>query len=439
MPEGIIMPANISAEALTEAGQVKLSETVVTYSSTDYPDGEIWFVIVPNDPDLAPFWREVELNQELEENGITWRFDPSDKLWDDESMDYDDDGVPNAVEQLIGKDPAKKDILGISLTVSTEWALSDEDKRNLVYSIRKASDFVYDYTDGYAMITSVQIWDDKRHWEDADIQIYDGSCIVGVSNTGICPYTQPIGGYWTGGNITMPKSFRSPLKNADKLLHDPLVQSCIDFNLGNLNLPGAVACVYASLDEINLGSPEYGRALAHELGHYVFWLGDEYMDWHRRIYYLPDKWGMLWTVLFGGLGYSQTTAGWFYDNRVPPHSIMDMTYEYSELSWPADYDRFKAKLNETFKGEWEEHLTDQWGNVTKNPKTDYSIWHCSAWEALFRFLSGYDRPGWVKGPNMNLCMDLNLDGICDRELSQYYIPKTGPYTGVGYFMEVIWG
>ena len=169
---------------------------------------------------------------------------------------------------------------------------------------------------------------------------------------------------------------------------------------------------YRNLDSVNFGSADYGRAIAHELGHYVFWLGDEYMDWHQRIYYLPDWLGRLWTAVFGGLGYSQTTAGWFYNNRVPPHSIMDMTYEYSELSWPADYERFKAKLIQKFgENNWEEHMTYQWNK-----------WQMCGRDTLRKLLNG------------------QIVSSRHFPIKNYIPPKpyTGPYTGVGYYLEVVW-
>jgi len=236
----------------------------------------------------------------------------------------------------------------------------------------------------------------------------------------------------------MPKSFKSPLKDADKLFHDPIVQACI------LASGDKLGCYYRALDSVNLGSADYVRALAHELGHYVFWLGDEYMDWHQRIYYVPDSFftGIVPTYMLGGIAYSHTTAGWFYDNRVPPHSIMDMTYEYSELSWPADYERFKSLLQEKFNESWKEHLTAQWGNITKDPQTDYSVWHCSAWEAIYSFLTDHDTPIWIvnkfnnpKTPPRRQRIVISVSLTIDK----WFKPKTGPYTGVGYFMEVTWG
>jgi len=195
----------------------------------------------------------------------------------------------------------------------------------------------------------------------------------------------------------------------------------------------------------SIGDVSWGKTLAHELGHYVFWLGDEYMDWHERIYYVPDSIfeGVVPTYLLGGIAYSRTTAGWFYNNRVPPHSIMDMTYEYSELSWPADYERFKAKLTKKFHEEWEEHMTYQWFGTIKtivinNTEVDIS-WQRSSWEAVFSVLTGYNVPHKILDSKRHICIDLDFDGSCDTNFDRKYIPKTGPYTGVGYFMEVVWG
>ncbi|NJF25504.1 hypothetical protein [Thermococcus sp. Bubb.Bath] len=449
--EGGLMPVNVSAEALTEAGQVKLSKTVVTYSSSDYPDGEIWFVIVPNDPDLIPFWREVELNKELKEKGISWRFDPSDKLWDDESMDYDGDGVPNAVEQLIGKDPAKKDILGISLKVSTEWPLSDEDKKNLLYGIRKASDFVYDYTDGYAMITSVQIWDDKRHWKDADVRVNSSSANFYDWGSDNWPQTTTVGGYWIRRDagipdkfkakvsIEMPREFASPLRNMDHL--GEYIQECI-LSCPIYQLEACVLSKFAT-DKVKIGSADYGRAIAHELGHYVFILGDEYIDWKGRKYYVYDLFDIHdmsnpLEMIF------KSDAWWFYTNNVPPHSIMNNAHRYSEVSWVTDYERFESMLKKRFREGWMDHLTDQWGDPYNYKEYSNSVRHEAAWNTLYKVLTLWEGIIWVEDPDRKgIAVGFNKKISNNIEIKikdvDSYIPKTGPYTGVGYFMEVIWG
>ena len=193
-------------------------------------------------------------------------------------------------------------------------------------------------------------------------------------------------------------------------------------------------CYYLNLDSVDFGSTDYGRAIAHELGHYVFILGDEYMDWHGKIYYNPKDYGILDSL-------------WFYKNTVPPRSIMNNAHKYSELSWPADYERFNSELRSKFGDKWKEHLTDQWGNYTKE---EYStlIRKESGWTTLYKVLTMWKGSFWIPSPTNpkvlyrvdNQIIRNNLQiSISSSSEVQTYIPRTGPYTGVGYFMEVIWG
>ncbi|ASJ02757.1 hypothetical protein A3L09_05570 [Thermococcus profundus] len=390
--------------------KTKIKGQVVTYSSDGAPDGEIWFVVTVlgsgGEGDGIPYWREVELNEELEAAGLPWRFDPTDGYYlNDDSLrdesndndsygDYDGDGVPNIVELMIGKDPAKRDILGISLKVSTEWPLSEGDKKNLIYSIRKASDFVYDYTDGYAMITSVQIWDNKRHWNDADVRVHE---------TGVLPQTEgeflyqgwpraDPGGYWRGGHIMMSKKFER---------YTP---------------PTGTA---------SIGDVRWGRTLAHELGHYVFWLGDEYMDWRGNSYY--------WNYI------TCDDFACYFDRDVyyaAPDSVMKHEWSWSELSTPKDYEEFHQFLTDKY-GDWKPYTTYQWAG-DMDPQTQQIIeqWTRSAWETLYTILTGSNEPPWLS--KLDYMKERPLLNI-NLRIDENFTPKTGPYTGVGYFMEVTWG
>ncbi|EEB73681.2 conserved hypothetical protein [Thermococcus sp. AM4] len=417
---------------------------VITYSSE--LDGELWFVVTTNDRDFIPFYREIELNNELLGMGLSPAFNPKFDTQLDRDGDYDGDGVPNAVEVLIGKDPAKRDILGIELTVSVEWKMSDEDKEKLVYSIRKASDFIYDYTDGYAMIARVTIWDDKKNWDKADIQIHNGSCIVGVWNKKICPQTFSVGGYWIHRDmgipekfrlnvaIEMPREFASLLRNMEHL-KEYITECTLRYGL----TPEYIEpCVLSKLgrDKVKIGSVDYGKALAHELGHYVFILGDEYMDWKGRNYYTYDLFDPNKLIF-------RSDAWWFYTNNVPPYSVMNNAHRYSELSWPADYERFENKLKERFKN-WEEHMTDQWGNTSNYREYSNSVRHEPGWNTLYKVLTLWNGTIWVEDPDKKgtwVGFGERIANNIKVEIKDIdnYIPKTGPYTGVGYFMEVTWG
>jgi len=107
-------------------------------------------------------------------------------------------------------------------------------------------------------------------------------------------------------------------------------------------------------------------------------------------------------------------------NDVP---LMNNAYRYSELSWPADYERFENKLKERFKN-WEEHMTDQWGK-----------WKECSRETLSHLLDG-NLQFTFQMDNSTVTIRPNKAGI---EFLLLDSPYTGPYTGVGYFMEVVWG
>jgi hypothetical protein len=205
----------------------------------------------------------------------------------------------------------RRDILGIKLKISTEWSLSCEDKINLVYSIRKASDFVYDYTDGYAMITSVHVWDGKRHWEDADVRVH---------NTNIFPQTLEewfypgwpkalISGYWVKrySNATIAQK-----------------------NSVHIMMPKSFGYLWKSY---SIGDTQWGRTLGHEMGHYVFWLGDEYKDKSGKDY---TDYTICYPVANTIICYPDENL-----TKKVPASVMNNENKFSELSTFKEYEEFR--------------------------------------------------------------------------------------------------
>ncbi|ASJ02751.1 hypothetical protein A3L09_05535 [Thermococcus profundus] len=188
----------------------------------------------------------------------------------------------------------------------------------------------------------------------------------------------------------------------------------------------------------SIGDVRWGRTLAHELGHYVFWLGDEYEDWNQRSYYWHEPYFDVYqyAALINPLAAILVAPHPVYD--AAPPSVMKHEWSWSELSTPKDYEEFHQYLTNEY-GDWKPYTTNQWGDPSVDiydEKNDKQIWHCSAWETLYTILTGSNEPPWLskldymKGRpllNINLRIDEN------------FTPKTGPYTGVGYFMEVIWG
>lgn len=132
----------------------------------------------------------------------------------------------------------------INLVVSIEWPAQAEYVNSLVQSIRHASNYLYDVTNGQACLGKVAIYDNKARWEDADIHIYASNLMT--------PRTKNTGSRTFEGRIALPPKW-----------------------YGNPSLGPNGIVVEHPLDPNT--SVNY-RTLIHELGHYVFGFFDEYID-----------------------------------------------------------------------------------------------------------------------------------------------------------------
>jgi len=367
------------------------------------------------------FYKELELNKELETN----RFSPTS---DDTYYDYDGDGVPNSVELFIGKNPAKPDVLGIKLTVAVGWDADEDYLKKLIKGFQRASQVVYDYTDGYAMITEISIKNNvtpgSKNWSKYMIRIRPESNTILLTHHGFW--------YW--------KWVRNLSEKEDGYIE-------LFKKFGNET------------------PDQYYRGIAHELGHFVFGVGDEYsapFSWDH------DKNGTLEGFCYWDLAsvlqneYNISGFEWM-------HTVMGRNWKGEELSTKGhpdlknDYDWFYKELVE-----YDEKVR----NVTNNTyglidvikmhsgpnlkslqklmpthwQTTYLIdWTSrnmtSGWEVVFALLSAGHTLGheWVYNIDAKLYLDLNFDGVADYELPEGYVPSVGPYTGVGYYLRVDWG
>ncbi|AFL95317.1 hypothetical protein CL1_1114 [Thermococcus cleftensis] len=401
--ESLSTEAVSSSETTTEASSLAF-DVVATSEDVDEDDAEIWFLIKTNDADGIPFYRELELNRELNKQGIAERFDPSDGFGiDDPDLyrglierdaygDYDGDGVPNSVELFIGKDPALRDVLGVHLNISIEWNASEDEIKAFIKSFQKASQVIYDYTDGYAIISGLTIYTSKRAWDSADIQV-SNDIVLNTSHK-YWPNTNAGGGYWlkhyvgeTSPVIKVPRKY------------DPSGQN----------------------NESNLVGPTdktYWRMLGHELGHYLFMLGDEYMTWQ-------------------GIHYSNVQSELNIELEKIPKTIMYDGNKYSEISYYNSYLEFNNELKTKIGIGWENYTTWQW----------YRWMGHSSWTSLVILLKypemglNYTRD-WehdifekVIIPNLQrLPLHISI-GNLTIETIKTYTPFTGPYTGVGYYLR----
>jgi parallel beta-helix repeat protein len=135
--------------------------------------------------------------------------------------------------------------LAFNLVVSIEWAASDDYVDGLQLAFINANNFLYDVTNGQALLGKVAIYDDKRHWEEADIQIH-------ASNT-----------QW-------PEASQASIRDDIGHLHMPPKHFGGD---RDDNVRG----MYQE-EPLNPNTPGTFKTIVHELGHYAFGFLDEYQN-----------------------------------------------------------------------------------------------------------------------------------------------------------------
>ena len=172
-----------------------------------------------------------------------------------------------------------------NLDVSLEWDAWQDAAYNsqLEFNLKRASDVLYDITNGQAALGQVNVYYNRQRWNSANLRLYATNQL------------RPHAGQ--GGLVTHPVT-------------DPLATSVVYWP-GQVSL-GATWNRYGNAGA-TLGD-DWPRTLAHELGHYLLYLGDNY------------------------LGVSPAT-GLITPTRACTGTIMTDSYrdDYSELRGPADW------------------------------------------------------------------------------------------------------
>ena len=122
-----------------------------------------------------------------------------------------------------------------NLVVSIEWDADEAYMQEIERAVRRASDYIYDLTDGQMAFQQVAIYDNGKNWANADIQIFTK-------------------------NTVHPHAYISGITSSDRS-HVIRLGRGWDGNSGN----------QGPWDQ-----PAGYRTLAHEFGHYAFHLYDEY-------------------------------------------------------------------------------------------------------------------------------------------------------------------
>ena len=194
-----------------------------------------------------------------------------------------------------------------NLDVSLEWdARQDTAYLNqLGFNLQRASEVLYDITNGQAALGSVTIYHNREQWNDAHIRIF--------ANNQLRPFANQ------GGIVTSP-------------ITDPITSTVV-YVPGQLSM-GATWNRYGNAG-IALGE-DWPRTLAHELGHYALYLDDDYLGLNAQGQFMPVS----------------TCAG----------TIMSDAYrdDYSELHGPTHWLRDCADTlsnRSTGRSDWETALT----------------------------------------------------------------------------------
>ncbi len=149
------------------------------------------------------------------------------------------------------------------LDVSAQWLVTgDPVYRDLLAErIRRASDYFYDFTNGQFMLGEIVVYQSGEQWEEADVRLYPSNInrpnssiggIVPALTPDIAP-TNPIS--YVPGVLAMGKEWNRYMA-----------------------APGEEVVVGgAPIDPLSL-LDDWSIALAHELGHYLLFLYDTYLD-----------------------------------------------------------------------------------------------------------------------------------------------------------------
>lgn len=145
-----------------------------------------------------------------------------------------------------------------NLKLSLEWDARKDTKflNDLQFDLQRTSEFIYDWTNGQAALGQIKIYHQKQQWADADIRIH--------ATNRLRPHAT-IGGSVPSLQLEIiTKTLPTGVITVTRHLYRP----------GQVEM-GAVWNRYGEAGDAQ--SQDWPRTLAHELGHYLFFLHDNYI------------------------------------------------------------------------------------------------------------------------------------------------------------------
>ncbi|NTU85256.1 MAG: hypothetical protein HGA45_38860, partial [Chloroflexales bacterium] len=244
-------------------------------------------------------------------------------------------GLDSAVVQASGVQtltvsPANPLIL-FNLDVSLEWDARGDERflSQLRFNLQRASELLFDWTDGQAALGQVTIYHDAAHWDDAHVRVYATNRLRPNANQ--------------GGIVTRPISDPLSLRASDPPL-SPITYAPGQVHMGAIwNRYGEA---YGDLGE------DWPRAFAHELGHFLLFLDDNYLglDADGRLVTVTTCPGAMNNPYRDDYGEFHPDAGWLpgcqatlsqHNTRRSDWATIQALYHFPELSFqpraPATY------------------------------------------------------------------------------------------------------
>ncbi len=155
-----------------------------------------------------------------------------------------------------------------NLIVMVEWDMSPAHYQDLKTALRLLANYMYDITDGQATLDTVVIWDEGyrtdqwQRWDAADVKIKAVNFLNKTAEADWGYYGFPYENKCFTGYTRFPRVVYGASREM------------------NIDLTTSESVNWAAVTASYLGTTNHYpgvKALAHELGHYLFYLGEEYV------------------------------------------------------------------------------------------------------------------------------------------------------------------
>ncbi|MEM7531481.1 MAG: LamG-like jellyroll fold domain-containing protein [Chloroflexota bacterium] len=164
--------------------------------------------------------------------------------------------IQNYQQHRAGNQPifTSHPLMLLNLDVSLEWDAGNDTVYlgQLTESLRRTSDMIYDWTNGQAALGHIRVYQDREQWSEADIRIYATNRLR--PNADI------------GGIVS-------------RIMNDPTFTDRVENGqVGLVYKPGQIRMGpnwRRNGDRINIPK-DWAAALGHEIGHYIFFLDENY-------------------------------------------------------------------------------------------------------------------------------------------------------------------